>query len=316
MLTFSVVIPLYNKEQYVQRAVESVLAQTYSDFELIVINDGSTDRSVENINQYKDARLRIIHQKNAGETAARNRGIQEAKNNLIAFLDADDEWLPDFLQTINRLVNKFPEAGAYATAYKIIQPNGAEKIMAFKGMPADPWEGILPNYFESVSEGPVPFNASSVCISKHAFAEVGNFPEKVLLLGELDMWIRIALKYPIAYSTQKRATYHKEAENRACNIFLLNLDEVPVKKTLQKAIENNEVDPKFIPFINHFIAKQTYYDAVRFLLANETVEARRRARTIKTQRMGLMTKKLGVIILSYLPYPFIKIISKLIEKIK
>ena len=88
----SVVIPLYNKEKYIKRAIESVLNQTFQKFEIIVVNDGSTDKSAEIVQNIKDPRIRLINQKNAGVSAARNRGIQEAKYEYIAFLDADDFW--------------------------------------------------------------------------------------------------------------------------------------------------------------------------------------------------------------------------------
>ena len=106
----SVVIPLYNKERYIARAIQSALGQTYGDFELIVVDDGSTDGSVDIVSQFADTRLRLINQANAGVGAARNRGIKDAKYELITFLDADDEWMPDFLETVLELREEFPEA--------------------------------------------------------------------------------------------------------------------------------------------------------------------------------------------------------------
>ena len=89
---FSIVIPLYNKAEYVPKTLASVLNQTYSDFELIIVDDGSTDDSLEVINSFVDNRIKIVKQKNGGVSAARNRGIIEAKYELIALLDADDWW--------------------------------------------------------------------------------------------------------------------------------------------------------------------------------------------------------------------------------
>ena len=93
----SVVIPLYNKDKYIARALDSVFGQTCQDFEVIVVDDGSTDNGAEIVRSYKDRRLRFIRQANAGPGAARNHGIQESRAPLLAFLDADDEWLPEFL---------------------------------------------------------------------------------------------------------------------------------------------------------------------------------------------------------------------------
>lgn len=93
----SVVIPLYNKEKQIKRTLQSVLTQTFQDFEIVIVNDGSTDNSVIEVEKLKDPRIRLVHQKNAGVSAARNKGIEEAKYELIAFLDADDEWQSEYL---------------------------------------------------------------------------------------------------------------------------------------------------------------------------------------------------------------------------
>ncbi|MGB9938210.1 glycosyltransferase family 2 protein [Methanosarcina sp.] len=103
MFIVSVVIPVYNKEPHVKRALRSVLNQTVQDFEMIVINDRSTDKSLQEVKSFSDPRIRLISQENSGVSIACNRGIDEAKSELIAFLDADDEWIPDYLETILRL---------------------------------------------------------------------------------------------------------------------------------------------------------------------------------------------------------------------
>ncbi|MEJ2647390.1 MAG: glycosyltransferase family A protein [Sedimentisphaerales bacterium] len=109
MSQISVIIPLYNKEKYIKRALDSVFAQTYQDFEVIVIDDGSTDEGAQIVRSYNDKRLRLIEQANAGPGAARNRGINESRAEYIAFLDADDEWLPDFLVTYQKALVNHPD---------------------------------------------------------------------------------------------------------------------------------------------------------------------------------------------------------------
>lgn len=96
----SIVIPLYNKEKQIAHTLQSVFAQTFQDFEIVIVDDGSTDNSVMEVKKFDDPRVLLIQQSNAGVSAARNRGIEEANGELIAFLDADDEWMPEFLQTI------------------------------------------------------------------------------------------------------------------------------------------------------------------------------------------------------------------------
>ena len=108
---FSVVMPLFNKEGSVPSTIRSILSQTYSNYELIIINDGSTDLSLKRAASFSDPRIRIIEQQNLGASAARNRGIKAASNPYIAFMDGDDIWEPEYLQTQRKLIQDYPEAG-------------------------------------------------------------------------------------------------------------------------------------------------------------------------------------------------------------
>ena len=113
----SVVIPLYNKAHTIVNTLTTVMNQTYQDFEVVITNDGSTDNGVEVINKhFHDSRIRIVNQENAGVSAARNRGIDEAKGEWIAFLDADDEWLPTYLETIISSIARNPDNEIFITA--------------------------------------------------------------------------------------------------------------------------------------------------------------------------------------------------------
>jgi glycosyltransferase involved in cell wall biosynthesis len=210
-----VVIPLYNKVRHVQRALDSVVAQTFGGFEVIVVNDGSTDGSDKVVERYADSRIRLFHQENAGVSAARNRGIAEAKGELVAFLDADDEWLPGFLSTVLRLYERFPGCGAYAMGRRIVEMDGYSWSFSYVTIPAPPWEGIIPNYFRTVVLDPDPFNTSQTVVPRHVFDRVGLFPVGVSRGEDTDMWCRIALRFPIALSTQIGGVYHRDAENRA-----------------------------------------------------------------------------------------------------
>ena len=124
---FSVVIPLYNKEALIEQTVERVLLQTYQDFEVIVVDDGSTDKGVEVVKEFDDKRIRIIQQENQGVSAARNKGIEESQGEYIAFLDADDKWETDYLETQHCLIKKYPKCSVYATNYKFINEFGENK---------------------------------------------------------------------------------------------------------------------------------------------------------------------------------------------
>jgi len=124
MSKITVIIPLFNKEKYITRALSSVLKQTMQDFEIIVVDDGSTDRGAQKVRMMEDHRIKLMQQPNRGVSAARNVGVQEAKTDIVAFLDADDEWTSEFLETILHLRDVYPGAGLYATAYEIVSPNG------------------------------------------------------------------------------------------------------------------------------------------------------------------------------------------------
>lgn len=218
----SVVIPLYNKVQHIRRAVGSVLAQTYQDFELIVVDDGSTDGSGDVVRQFKDPRIRLIVQENAGVSAARNRGIREAGQELIAFLDADDEWLPCFLETVLDLWERYPEAGIYATAYRYSQGEITWRPK-FADCLASPEGGLLGDYFRAALRI-APVTASSVLAPKHVLSRVGGFPAGIGHGEDLCTWAQIALHYRVAWSPVDGAVYHLSAENRACDRVSINLD--------------------------------------------------------------------------------------------
>ncbi|MDI6720735.1 MAG: glycosyltransferase family A protein, partial [Methanomicrobiales archaeon] len=162
----SVVMPLFDKARHVGAAVRSVLSQTETDFELIVVDDGSTDGSAAVVRQFGDPRIRLVTQKNMGAAHARNRGIAEARADLVAFLDADDRWLPEFLHTILRLRAQYPNAGAYATAYCVCRPDGTLREADLAALPPTPWEGLIPNYFQAATLGEGLLTASSAAVPK------------------------------------------------------------------------------------------------------------------------------------------------------
>ena len=205
---FSIVIPLYNKEATVERALRSVLNQTVQDFEIIVINDGSTDDSARVVKAIGDHRIRLIHQKNQGVSAARNKGIAEARYGLIAFLDADDEWLPNFLETIIRLRKKFPICKVFGTQYFFCSHDGQQRQAIIRGLPAGFTEGILINYFDIASQSDPPLWTGAVSVEKKAIVDIGGFPVGIASGEDLLTWARLAIKFQIAYSKNPVAVHY------------------------------------------------------------------------------------------------------------
>ncbi|WML39502.1 glycosyltransferase family 2 protein [Neobacillus sp. OS1-2] len=236
MYDVSIVIPLYNKEKFITRAVNSVLAQTFQNFELIIVDDGSTDRSLEFLTVYGDKRIRIMTQEHLGASCARNRGVMASKSDLIAFLDADDEWMPTFLETIIDLYRTYPGNGAYATSYAVVLPSGKKVFPKFKAIPRFPWSGVLSNYYETVL-GELPIISSAIAIPKSTFLEVGGFAEGNHLGEDQDMWFRIAQRFDVVYNNSIEAIYYRGQENSVCADLSI-LQPYPVIETIKNAWPN------------------------------------------------------------------------------
>ena len=203
----SVVMPLYNKEREVARAIASVFGQTFRDFELLVVDDGSTDRGAQTVASLGDERMRLIRQANAGVSSARNRGVREAQSDLVAFLDADDEWAPEFLETVLRLKARFPSCTVMATSYRMRQANGSERSALLRGTPVHPWEGVLDDYFLLASLSDPPLCSSAVAVYRGALDAIGGFPLGVRSGEDLLTWARLAVAGSIAYSSYQGAVF-------------------------------------------------------------------------------------------------------------
>jgi glycosyltransferase involved in cell wall biosynthesis len=213
---FSVIIPLYNKGPHIKRALDSVLNQTIQDFEVIVVDGGSTDEGIKIVTDYSDCRIHLFHQEGTGVSDARNQGIHESRSNLIAFLDADDEWMPTFLETILKLIKKAPSAGLYSTAYKHESGKICGKFSQLSELrKLVPTDGLLPNYFEIAKKEYYIFFTSSVVVPKCVLIELNGFQVDYWWGEDVDMWGRIALKYPIAYCMKVEAIYYQNVVNSA-----------------------------------------------------------------------------------------------------
>lgn len=208
---FSVVIPLYNKELSIQKTIQSVLEQTYQEFEIIVIDDGSTDNSAKQVREILDSRIKLVQQKNQGVSAARNRGIKESKFEWIALLDGDDLWEPNHLEEINKMMQKFPSQKVYVTSFKYSNNQKMYKHKRHSSI------FKIENYFrEAIKESLV--WTSIVVIHKSCFDVIGDFNIKLSRGEDLDLWERLAKEFDIIKSDTITAVYRIEAENRSFQI--------------------------------------------------------------------------------------------------
>lgn len=204
----SVVIPLYNKSEWIVGTIQTVLNQRFQDFEIVVVDDGSTDDGPSKVKSIDDCRIRLVCQSNAGVSAARNRGIEEARGEFIAFLDADDEWHPDYLATQKALIENYPACDVFATNYEFRNAQGQITPTILHKLPFDGDTGILSNYFEVASCSHPPLWTSAVVVRRSAIQSVGGFPVGIKSGEDLLTWARLAVRHPIAFTTIPVAIYN------------------------------------------------------------------------------------------------------------
>lgn len=209
---FSVVIPLYNKAAHIASTLASVVSQSYGDFEVCVINDGSTDDSVVQASLISDPRIRIITQNNGGVSAARNRGVREAVGDYIAFLDADDYWYPYHLEELNGLIEKHPGYGIYSVAHEILRQGRLY-------LPSQPFKsdffGPVEDFFVAFSKSLALVNSTTACMSRNTFIKLGGFPVDVKKGEDIYVWVKAALNGGLVYSARVCARYNQDAEFRS-----------------------------------------------------------------------------------------------------
>lgn len=210
---FSVVVPLYNKREDIGNTIRSILAQSYPPLEVLVVDDGSTDGSAEVVRGFDSPLIRLIAQPNAGECAARNRAIAEARGEYLALLDADDAWEPGYLEEIARLIGRYPGCGMYSTAFNIVSRDGVFPSYS----PEE--EGVVDNFFRRSLTHYVSIPSAST-IPAHVFREVGGFPEGMRMGGDQYMWVKIARRYPVCYSPKRLLNYSVVAANRSAAIYI------------------------------------------------------------------------------------------------
>lgn len=202
MPRFSVIVPLFNKENYIKETLESVLQQTYTAFEIIIVDDGSTDKSAAIVKEFQNDRIKYFYQENLGASQARNKAIMLASGEYLALLDADDLWYPNHLQVIKRLILNFPNEKIFATGIHIQDRYGAH---AAKYDLVKPGEQVLDFFKNSLA---APILSGSTTVFHHSIPkEIGYFDKEILSNQDTDYWIRIGLKHNIVFTPSPTATY-------------------------------------------------------------------------------------------------------------
>ena len=300
----SVVIPLYNKATTIERAIRSVLNQTYQDYELIVVNNGSTDGGQEIVKHIQDPRLRLVEQENQGVSMARNRGIAESTSDYIAFLDADDEWKPEFLETVLGMKDLYPDHTVFASAYRRCDSKGNITDIQLNRLPESSnrinSNGLktlsLDNYFEVAALSEPPFCSISVMVRKEAIERIGGFPQGVHQGEDLLTWARLAVTGRIAYCTEPLSIFYTSEKSVMDRPKRIPADDDVVGRELAKIYNQ-----KPLPYLDQYIAKWHKMRASIYLrLPHQANKCRDEIR--QAQHWHRNNKMIIYTILSIVPY--------------
>ena len=283
----SVIIPAFNAMTYLPETVESVLKQTFTDFEVLLINDGSTDEIIEWATQIKDWRVKLISQQNQGVSEARNTGITHAQGEYIAFLDADDLWEPTKLEKQTQLLEGNPAVGLVDTWVVLATEQGkpTDKVWISKA------EG---NIWKQIAEENLLTCGSTPMIRRCCFESVGVFNRDLRIGEDWDMWVRIASRYSFAVVKETLVRYRQHSSNTSknCRAMLPDLQAV-IERTFQFA------PPELLRIKNRAKARANLYIAWKHLETNDyagAIHYRRQAATQYSQivysesfiRLGLL----------------------------
>ncbi|MEI6948695.1 glycosyltransferase family A protein [Paraflavisolibacter sp. H34] len=286
---FSIVIPLYNKESCLERTIDCVLHQTYPHFEILLIDDGSTDNSFYTAQALAatDNRIRLFSKSNGGVSSARNFGIGKACHPYIAFLDADDSWEACYLEEMNALIDRYPRCGMYGCAYKKVRHDRA--TFYCEDLP----EGIIEDYFRTITFKLVAWT-SALIIKKEVFEKVGLFPVGMIGGEDYFMWTKVAIHYPMAFTPKVLSCY---------NIFLSGVSgRIGQKDSCHENWYQFYRDDDF--YRNEFIANKAIDNGIRHAWGNHKKHSRSIERQFRYTRL-FRYKWYKLFFLNLLPQPLL-----------
>jgi len=251
---FSIIIPLYNKEKYIKKSISSVLNQSFINFEILVINDGSSDASVTIVESFKDRRIHLIHQKNKGVSSARNKGFKIAKGEFIALLDADDIWKKYHLQNFVNSIKEYPKEKIFCNNYSLQFSLKSNKNTRFSYLPSSKNIVLITDFFRSSLNNSIS-TGSTICFNHSILEGQFLFDETIKSGEDTDLWIRLGLHFNFVFNLDVSAVYNKEV------IFSLS------KSNYTKSLFN--VTQKYIQEEKVNSSLKRYIDLNRFSIALE-----------------------------------------------
>lgn len=288
MTLFSVIIPLYNKAPYVRKTVESILCQTFTDYELIIIDNGSNDGSSEIVAGFTDSRIRIIRlEENIGVSNARNKGVSLSTAPYITFLDADDWWEPTFLEEMAGLIERHPGAGIYGTGYYIIK-NSKERVAPI-GVEEGFTEGEI-NYCHVYAKTLcMPLTSITVAMPRAIFDETGGFKPHLKLGEDFDLWIRIALKHKVVFLNKPLSNYNQDVDVTYRGTHHLRAPKEHMLWNLGYLEPNEKANPDYKQLIDNL---RTYRLLPYLLTKQYRLAARQELAKVDWTRQPIATRRL------------------------
>ncbi|MGX1024072.1 glycosyltransferase family 2 protein [Psychroflexus sp. MBR-150] len=248
MAYFSVILPVYNKANFLKETIQSVLNQTYKDFELVIVNDGSTDKSLEVIKDFGDKRIKLHNQVNKGASIARNKGVEIAECEWVSLLDADDIWSKNHLEETYKAIQKLSHADLVSTAYSVqLEQHYIKKPVFSKAIPKH--ISYIDNYFEYSLIDPL-FWTSTLSFKKSSFNKIGGFDVDLKTGEDIDLIIRFALNYKLGYNPKFTLLYKKYTEHNLSSISSLEETYKYIHK--HKLIEKQNISLKHYLDINRY----------------------------------------------------------------
>nr|BAP91647.1 glycosyl transferase family 2 [Phormidium sp. KS] len=262
MPPISVIIPAYNSERTIQATIESVLQQTFSDFELIIVDDGSTDKTLEIVSSFKDARIKVFSYSNAGGAVSRNRGFSHSSGEFIAFLDADDLWTPDKLELQLKALQDNPEA---AVAYSWLDAIDEAGKFLREGNHRMENGNIFAKLFL------IPFveSGSNPLIRRQAFIDVGGFDESLTASQDYDLYLRLAARYNFVVVPSAQVLYRISSNSMSANVRRQEATSLFVR---ERAFQKS---PQPLPLELKQYSIANFYKDIMFRLLNMTPQRKR-----------------------------------------
>lgn len=298
-MNVSVVIPVYNAEKFVARTIGSVLSQTYRDFEIVVVDDGSTDNSVEEVLKFNDHRIRLIRKPNGGVSSARNIGVKNARGKWIAFIDADDEWKPDKLKLQMDCIECHPDIKWCICLFSVYLNGVLLRNVCAPSSKLFSSENVIRDVLELVANAQ-PVHTITVLALKSEIEKAGLFDEHLKVGEDIDLWLRIAINNPQAcFIRQHLANYHFANEQSLTSTT--DRDKLSkIDYCLEKMSEyQNRLTRNRIKYLKSYMSLIVTKRAKMYLKAGESKNAKNFIMTHKSKCFGLPL--FFVFLLSLLP---------------